>query len=94
MYLAGSDDIADVDGQREVSRPHSLHQEQVLLLCLFHKLLCLSSVDGESLLAENVLASLESEHSILVVVRVGSSNVDDIDILVGNQLFIRSVCLC
>ena len=58
IYLARSDDVADVDGQREVSRPHGLHQEQVLLLCLFRQLLCLGSIDGESLLAEDILASL------------------------------------
>lgn len=94
IYLARSDDFADVDGQREVSGPDSLHQEQVLLLCLFCQLLCLSSIDCESLLTQNILASLETEHSILVVMRVGSSDIDDVDILVSNQLLVRSVSLC
>lgn len=93
-YLAGSDDVADVDGQGEVSCPNGLHQEQVLLLGLLCQLLCLRSVDGESLLAEDVLSTLKTEHGILVVVRVRCSNVDYVNVLVGNQLFIRSVALC
>lgn len=62
------DEFPDLDAQWEVSRPHRLHQEQVLRLGRLHQLFGLGRVDGEGLLTQDVLASLQTKHGVLVVV--------------------------
>lgn len=91
--LARLDQLADLDAEGEVARPHSLHQEQVLLLGLGDELLGLRGSDGEGFLAQHVLASLEGEHGVLEVVAVGSSNVDNVDVGVRDELSIGAVRL-
>ena len=39
-----------------------------------------------------MFSSFEAEPCVLVMVRVGSSHIDDVDILVFGELFIRAVC--
>lgn len=49
-------------------------------------------VGCERLLAQYVLAGFQAKYGVLVVVGVRSSDVDDVDILVFDQLFVRPVC--
>lgn len=49
--LAFGNDLAHLDRQREVARPHRLHEEQLLLAGRGGQLLRLSRVHGERLLA-------------------------------------------
>lgn len=86
------DELANLDTEREVTGPDSLHEEQILLLGLGNELLGLGSVDSQGLLAKHVLAGLEGEHGILEVVAVRGSDVDDVDIGVGNKLSVRAIC--
>lgn len=80
--LPRGDDGSDVDRGWEVAGPYRFHQKQVLLFCEIDEFFQLGSVGRECLFAENVFASSESEEGILVVVRVGCGDIDDIDVWV------------
>lgn len=80
------DQFTNLDANGEVSSPNSLHKEQVLFLGLVNKLLGLRCSDSEGLFAENVLASLEGKHGVLEVMAVRSSDVDDVNIGVGDEI--------
>lgn len=86
------DQFPDLDAEREVPGPDGFHQEQVLLLGRFAQDLRLRCVDGEGLLAEDMLACLQREHCVLVVVRVRRGYIDDVDIGVLDELRVRAVC--
>ena len=90
---ARGNQLTDLDAERKVARPHSLHQEEVLLLGLGDELLGLGRSDGKRLFAQDILASLECEHGVLEVVAVGGGNVDDVDIGVRDELSVRAVGL-
>jgi len=92
--LARGNDVADVDGEREVASPDCLHQENILLLSDLDQSLELGGIGCEGLLAEHILASLKAESCVLVVVAVRGRNVDDIDIGVLYKLLVGSICLC
>lgn len=85
------DEFPDLDAQWEESRPHSLHEEEILLLRSLHELLGLAGRHCERLLAKHVLAGLEREHDILEVVAVRGGNVDDLDIRVVDELCVAAV---
>lgn len=89
----GRNQLADLDAEGKVAGPDGLHQEQVLLLGLGDELLGLCGGNGQSLFAEDVLASLESEHGILEVVAVRGGDVDDVDVGVGDELGVGTVGL-
>lgn len=55
------------------------------------ELLSLRGVDGEGFFAQDGLAGLQAEHGVLVVVRVWRGDVDDVDVLVGHQVFVGAV---
>ena len=48
-------------------------------------------IDGECFLAQNVLVVRESQHTILEVVGMRSGHIDDVNILVFDELLIRSI---
>lgn len=52
-----------------------------------------SIVKGEAHLAADRLAVLESEEGVLVVVAMGSSDIDDLHIRILDQLLVGTVCL-
>jgi len=89
--LALLNELAHLDTDREVACPHSLHKEEVLLAGSFAQNLGLGCVDSEGLFAQDILARLQTQHHILIVVRVGSSNIDDVDIGIRDELLVRSV---
>ena len=80
--------IPNLDRDRKVPRPHSLHQEQVLLPRRFNENLRLRSIHRESLLTEDILPMLQSKHHVLEMVRVRGRNVDDVHVLVFDKLFV------
>lgn len=85
------DQVSDLDTQREVSRPDSLHKKQVLLLGCLAQDLRLLRVHRKRLLAEHILARLKRKHHVLVVVRVRRRNVQHVDIGICHQLLVVSV---
>lgn len=87
------DQLADLDTEGEVASPDCLHQEQVLGPGRFHQLPSLGSVHSESLLAKDVLARLHSQHGVLEVVRMGSGDVDNVDVGICHQLGVRAIRL-
>lgn len=86
------DKLADLNAEGEVTSPDSFHKEEILLAGNLDEDLSLSSVDGEGFLAENILASLQRESDVLVVVGVRGRDVDDIDIGVGHESLVVTVC--
>ena len=86
------DKLADLNAEGEVASPDSLHKEEILLAGNLDKNLSLSSVDGEGFLAENILACLQRESDVLVVVGVRGCDVDDIDVGVGHESLVVTVC--
>lgn len=52
-------ELADLDTEREVTSPDSLHEEKILLSRSFAEDLSLSRVDGKRLLTQDVLAGSE-----------------------------------
>jgi hypothetical protein len=90
--LAALDAVAHLHAQREIPRPDSLHQEQALAPCNVNQRLGLRGVDGEGLFAEHMLvADLERETHVLVVVRVRRGHVDDVDVGVAHELLVAAV---
>lgn len=85
------DVFPDLFAKREVSSPYSLHQKQLLRFRRLNQFLRLRGIHGERFLAQDVLSGFQTEHGILVVVRVRCSHVDDVDVLVGHQLFVGAV---
>ncbi len=71
--------FADRDGEGEVARPDGFHQEEIFLLGGFVEDACLVGVDGEGFFAEDGFVGFQAEHHVLVVVRVGSCDVDYVD---------------
>ena len=60
---------------------NSFHEEDVLLARQIHERLCLRSVDSETLFAEDCFPSFERSLRIREVMRMGRSDVDDVDVL-------------
>lgn len=85
------DKIANLYTQREIPRPHSLHQKQALLLCNLNEDFGLCGIDCKRFLAEDILPILQRQARVLVVVRMRSGNIDNVNVFVGHQLVIRSV---
>ena len=54
----------------------------------------MGGIDGERLLAQDVFAGLQTEHHILVMVRVRSGDIDDVDVRIRNELLVRAISLC
>lgn len=86
------DEFTDLNAEGEVASPDSFHKEEVLLAGNFDEDLSLSSVDGKGFLAENMLARLQRESDVLVVVGVRGRDVDDIDVGVGHKSLIVTKC--
>lgn len=87
----GLDQVPDLDTQREVSSPDSLHKKQILLLGRLAQDLSLRRIHRKRLLTEHVLPRLKRKHHILEVVRVRRRDVQHVDIGICHQLFIASV---
>ena len=86
------DEFADADHVREVARPHRLHREQPAF-GRRHRGRAAASARGERerLLDEDVLAVLEREDRVLGVQRMRGRDVDDVDVRVGDEVFVRAV---
>ena len=68
--------------------PDGLHQKQILLFSCLDQLARLCSVHGKGLLAQNMLPRKQAEHSILVMVRMWRSDIDDVDIRIFHELLV------
>lgn len=90
---AGLDHLSNLDAEREESGPNGLHEEDVLLSGSLDQLLGLGRRHSEGLLTEDILASLDGQHGVLEVVAVGSSDIDDVDVGVSDELGIGAVGL-
>lgn len=86
------DERANLNAEGEIASPNGFHKEEILLAGNLDEDLSLSSVDGEGFLTENILACLQRESGILVVVGVRSRDVDNIDIGVGYESLVVTVC--
>ena len=85
------DDFPNLDAQREKPRPNRFHKKQLLLLGRRDQFLRLRRIDCKRFFAKYVFACEEAQHSILVVVGVRGGDVDDVDVWVFDELFIRAV---
>lgn len=74
-------DSLDILRDRLKSRPHRLHEEQVLFFGKFQEIFQFWGVGCGGLFAENVLACEQSRLSILIVKGVWSSDINCLDIL-------------
>ena len=88
---AVADQVAHLHTEREVAGPHSLHEEEVLLAGDIAQDLGLRGIDGEGLLAEDVLPGLEGQHHVLEVVRVRGCDGDDVDVGVRREVLVGPV---
>lgn len=79
--LAAREDLLQFVRVRLEPQPDGLHEEQVLGASEVDERLSLLRRHHETLLAEDVLARLEGVVDVAVMVRMGRSNVDDIDVL-------------
>lgn len=86
------DELTDLNAEGEVASPDRFHKEEILLAGNFNEDLSLSSVDGEGFLAENILARLQRESDVLVVMGVRGRDVDDIDVGVGHKSLVVTIC--
>ena len=77
-------------GGRKEAAPHGLHEEPLAAAGGDRHGFGPGQVDRERLLAEHVLAGLEGRHGHLVVEAVGDGDVDRVDIVVGEQLPVRT----
>lgn len=77
--------------EREVPRPHSLHQKQILALCRFAQDLRLCRIDGKCLLTQYMLPGFKRQHHILEMMRVRRRDVHHVHIGVGHELLVGSV---
>ncbi len=80
--------LADPHHVRQVPGPHGLHGEQSPLGRDVAHPGGLGGVQGEGLLDEHVLAGLEGEDRVLGVQRMRRRDVDDVDVGVGDELFV------
>jgi len=76
--LSAGDELLDVLVGGEESRPHGLHEEALVGLGSGQDALHLLLVHGQRLLAQNVLAIGQHQHSHLVVLGIQDTNVDHI----------------
>lgn len=81
----------DVDAGEEAG-PHGLHREQALGLRGVEDVLGLGGVARERLLDEDVLAGVEGEQGLGVVLGVGRGDVDDVEVRVVDEFLIGPVC--
>lgn len=88
---ASLDQVPDLNTQREIPCPHSLHEEQVLLPRRLNKDPCLLSIHCKCLLTENMLPCFQDKHDILKVVRVWGCNIDDINVGVSRESLVGAV---
>lgn len=86
------DELTDLNAEREVASPDSLHKEELLLTSNLDEDLGLGSVDGKCFLAENILTRLERQSDVLVVVGVRGCDVDNVNIRVSHESLIVTVC--
>lgn len=82
---------AHLHAQREIPRPHSLHQKEVLLLGQINQDFGLRRIHGKRFLAQHILPTLQRETRVLVVMRMRRGDVDDVDVGVSHELIVRSV---
>lgn len=87
----GLDQVPHLHTKREISRPDSFHEKQVLLLSRLTQDLGLSCIHCKCLFAEHILPRLKSEQDILEVVRMRRRDVHHVHVGVGDQLFVGSV---
>lgn len=73
---------------------YGLHQEQILILSQLDQDLQLLGIGGEGLFTKHILACLETQPRILVVVAMRGRDIDDVHIGILDQLSIRTVGLC
>ena len=82
---------ADLDDVRQEARPHRLHQKQPARPGGFDQLDGLAGVHRERLLDEDMLAGLQRQQAVFVVERVGSGDVDRVDIGILDERFVARV---
>lgn len=85
------DQVPHLHTKREISRPDSFHEKQVLLLSRLAQDLGLGCIHGKRLFAEHILSRLKSEQDILEVVRMRRRDVHHVHVGVGHQLLVGSV---
>ena len=79
------------NGEREVSCPDRVHQEEIRPLCRFVEYLRLFRIHRESLLTQDWFARFKAEHTVLKMMRVRGRDVDDINGGVFDEFSIRTV---
>lgn len=89
--LAGLHPAGDLDDGRQEPRPHGLHQEAPVASGRRHHLPRLTCVHRERLLAHHVTACPEGGHGHGPVLAVGRGDVDDVDVVVGEQRLVAAV---
>ena len=75
----------------EIARPHRLHCQHLVLRCCIRNPLRLIGGDRHRLLDQNVLARLDGEQCVIKMEFLGCGDVDDIDVRVGDELFVTGV---
>lgn len=89
--LPAANNLAHLHTQREIASPDRLHQEKTLLASCVTQNLGLRRINSKRLFAEYVLAGVQGQHDVLVVVRVRSGNVDYVDVGVCDEVFVVGV---
>src|SRR5699024_5666986 len=84
--LTGGEQLAQGDHVRQEPGPHRLHREQPTLGGSIEQLPGLRGVTGEGLLHQHRLARLQGEQRVLQVLRVRGSDVDRLDLRIGDEL--------
>ena len=82
--------LADGVGEGHVACPDGFGDEHVAFLGQLQQCFGLAGVGREGLFAEHGLPVEDAQAGMLVVVGVGRGDVDQVDVRVGGQFFIRS----
>ena len=86
-----ADPLGCLDERGVKRKPHSLHKEDVFLLCKIAQRLKLLFVDCDGLFAQNVFARLQTQFCVLIVHRGRGSDIYDIDVGIAHQLLVAAV---
>ena len=87
------DHTQDLLIKRQEADPHGFGAEQLLLPGQGKELLRLSCVQGKGLFAKDVLPMLQRQLYIVIVLRVGRCDVDQVRFRIGDRFLIRPVGL-
>lgn len=87
----GTDCVADGEGEWKIACPDGLHQEEGFVLCGGVEEFGLRGVDGEGFFAKDGFIVGEAEHHILEMVGVRGGDIDDVDVGVFREVFVRAV---